>query len=238
MGERQIIGADLQKLALGAQPGHPQRRLIPARHGQPRTGRHMVGQHRHRGPALGVAQRMHVIQDQRHRGSHRRESRSQPWGDRARHRTRRRRQRIKHPLIDWLHRIQRRGDVAEQDLRVVVRLIDRHPGKRLTVALGPLRQQRRFPIPRRRDHRHDRAGIAASQPLDQQRPAHHPWSRQRTAQLRGEKVERRTICAARSASPLTHSANHHAPDDAPTQICRCHGLPQPQPGVKLRAGPP
>ena len=48
--------ADLQKLALGAQPRDPQRRLGPPGEHQPRPGRHVIGQHRQRGPAFGVVQ--------------------------------------------------------------------------------------------------------------------------------------------------------------------------------------
>jgi hypothetical protein len=89
MGERQITGADLQDLALGAQPRHPQRRLVAPGEREPRASRHVIGQHRHRGPGFGVAQRMHVIEDQRDRGGHRRKRRPEPGGDRTGHRTRR-----------------------------------------------------------------------------------------------------------------------------------------------------
>jgi hypothetical protein len=38
-------------------------------------------------------------------------------------------ERVEHPSIDRLHRIQRFRDIGEQDLRVVVRLLHRHPRK-------------------------------------------------------------------------------------------------------------
>ena len=76
--------------------------------------RHVIGQHRQRGPALPVVQQVHVIQHQHHRRGHRRERRPQPRHHRAGHRTHRRGQRLEHPPADRLHRIQRRCDVAEQ----------------------------------------------------------------------------------------------------------------------------
>jgi hypothetical protein len=45
----------------------PQRRLGSPRQHQPRAARHMIGQHRHRRPALGVVRRVHIIEDQRDR---------------------------------------------------------------------------------------------------------------------------------------------------------------------------
>ena len=89
---------------------------------------------------------MHVVQDQHHGRGHRRESRPQPGDDRAGHRTHRGGQRVEHPLIDRLDRIERFRDIAEQDLRVVVCLVDRHPREGLAVTLGPLRQQRRLAV--------------------------------------------------------------------------------------------
>jgi hypothetical protein len=63
----------LQELALGAQPRGPERRLAPAGEYQPGAARHVIGQHRQRGPAFGVAQDVHVVKDQHHRRGHRRE---------------------------------------------------------------------------------------------------------------------------------------------------------------------
>ena len=79
-GERQVTRPDLQDLALGAQPRDRQRRLGPAGQHHPGPARHMIGQHGQRGPALGVVQRVHVVQDQRHGRDHRRESRAAAAG--------------------------------------------------------------------------------------------------------------------------------------------------------------
>ena len=112
-------------------------------------------------------QRVHVVQEQHHGRGHRGERGSEPGDDQAGHRAHRGSKRIKHPSVDRLDRIERFRDIGEQDLRIVVPVIDRHPRKRLAVALGPLRQQRRLPVSRRCDHRNDRTRLAAPQPFDQ-----------------------------------------------------------------------
>ena len=224
-GQRQITGADLGDPALGAQPRHPKRRLVPPRQRQPRPGRDVIGQHRQRRPARGVVQQVHVIEDQRNRRGHRRERRPQPWHHRAGHRTRRGPERVEHLPADRLHPVQRLRDIAEQHLRVIVPVIHRHPRNRRAVALGPLRQQRRFPIARRGDDRHDRTQVIPRQPIDQREPGHRPAPDHRTAQLRYDKVKRwptRAVC--RAARPLTHTAAMHGPDDPPRAVCP-HALP-------------
>ena len=182
--QRQVAGADLHDPALGAQPRNRQRRRVPSGQHQLRAVRHMAGQHRHRGPAFGVVQHVHVVKDQRHRQGHRRQRRSQPRHHRAGHRAARGGQRVEYPLVDRLDRIERFGDVGEQDLRVVVPFVQRHPGEGLAVALGPLRQQRRLPVPGRRHHRHDRKRRALPQPVNKGQPAHAARPYHRTAQLR------------------------------------------------------
>jgi len=166
-GQRQVGRTDLDDPAFRAQPRDPHRRGSPPGEHQAATGRHMIGQHRQRGPALDVAQQVHVIQHQHHRHGHRREGQAQPRHHRPGHRTRRGGQRVEHPLTNRLDRIQRLGYITEQHLRVVVLLIDLHPGERLPVVLGPLRQQCRLPVTRRCDHRHDRPGAPLHQLVDQ-----------------------------------------------------------------------
>jgi len=190
-GERQVTRADLGDPALGPQPGDPQRRLIPACQHQPGAVRDVIGQHRHRGPARPVVQQVHVVQDQRDRRGHRREGRTQPGDDRAGNRAPRGGQRVEYPPAHRLDGIERFGDVGEQDLRVVVLLAYRHPGERLAVTLGPLRQQRRLAVTGRRDCRHDRTGVLPRQLLDRRRPPDRPGPHQGTARLRHDQVEHR-----------------------------------------------
>jgi hypothetical protein len=135
----------------------------------------------------------------------------------ATHRTARGGQCIEHPLVDRLDRIERLRDVTEQDLRIVVQLIDRHPRKRLAVALGPLRQQRRLPVTRRRDHRDNRVGAPLRQSFDQQRTADGPGSNRGTTELRRDDAESRPARRPGSVGLLTFVAIAHALSGPPVK---------------------
>ena len=90
---------------------------------------------------------------------------------------------IEYPLADRLHRIERLRDIGEQDLRIVVGFVDRHPGEGLAVALGPLGQDGRLPVAGRRDHRGDRTTVTPLEPLDKRRTTHRPGPKQGTVKL-------------------------------------------------------
>ena len=171
----------------------------------------MIGQHRQRAAAFPVPQHVHIVYHQRDRGGHRQQRRAQPGNHRTGYRAARGCQRLKHPLADRLHRVQRLRDVAEQHLRVVVGFVHRHPRKRLVIALSPLRQQRRLPVTRRRHHRDDRAGGARPQPLDQQRTTDGPGPDRRAADLRCHQVPTQPAHTLRPANPITPSNHTHAP---------------------------
>ena len=120
-------------------------------------------------------------------------SAAQPRHHRAGHRAARGGQRIEYPLAKRLDRIERLSDIGEQDLRVVVPLVQRHPRERLAVALGPLRQQRRLPVPGRRDHRDHRERPALPEPVNQGQPAHAAGPDHGMAQLRRSELGRKPI---------------------------------------------
>ena len=209
-GERKVTGADLQNPRLGAQPGDPQGRPAPPGQYQPRPGRHVIGQDRHRGPALGIMQQVHIVQDEHHGCGHRRERRGQPRQDRAVHRAERGGQRVEYPPADRLRRVQCLGDVGEQNPWIVVGFVHRHPRECLAIPLGPLRQQRRFAIARRCHHRDDRRGVPVHQPLDQSGARDSPRAHRRAQQLRKGEVERRPVRNSRPGGPVEHIAVVHA----------------------------
>jgi hypothetical protein len=62
-GQRQVGRADLGDPRSRAQPSDAKRRLVASGQHQPPAARHVISQHRQRGPALGIAQQVHVIQD-------------------------------------------------------------------------------------------------------------------------------------------------------------------------------
>ena len=127
---------------------------------------------------------------------------------------------IEYPLADRLHRIERLRDIGEQDLRIVVGFVDRHPGEGLAVALGPLGQHGRLPVAGRRDHRGDRTAATPLEPLDQRRTTHRPGPKQGTVKLRRQKVERRSVCTIRRPSSLAQLAVAQCPMASPRIACR------------------
>ena len=169
-------------------------------------------------------QQVYVVNHQHYRRGHRPERRPEPRHHRAGHRAHGRGQCFEHPPADRLDRIQRPGHVTEQDPRVIVLLVDRHPGELLAAALGPVRQQGRLSVTRRRDHRDDRAGIVLRQLLDQRRPADRPRPHLGRAELGGDEVETRPSRALSRDEPLTYAAVLHAkprPSRRCAVLCSC-----------------
>ena len=204
----------------------------------------MVGQHRQRGPAFPIVQHVHIVQDQRHRRGHRRQRRAEPRHHRAGHRAARGGQRVEYPLANRLDRVQRFGDIGEQDLRVVVPLVQRHPREGPAVALGPLRQQRRLPVPGRRHHRHDRKRPALPQPVNQDQPAHAARPNHGTAQLRHSEPGLKPIRNApwprrrkKSSSMLRHSPGDPSPKNLPDLAIRSSAPADPPGDLPAGAGP-
>lgn len=203
--ERQIASADLRDPPFGPQPRDLQGRLGPPGQHEPGPAGHMLAQRGHRGPAYGVVQHVHVVQDQDHRRCHRREGPSEPGKNRAGNRADRGGKCLEDPVIDRLYRVERFGNVAEQGLRVVVRRLDRDPREGLTAGLGPLGQQGGLAIAGRRDHRDNRRQVASLQPFDQRGAANRPGPLGRTAERRRAEPEPRH---ARQA-PLRNHAHVH-----------------------------
>ena len=79
-------------------------------------------------------------------------------------------ERLPHVRAERLDPIERRGDVLEQDVRVVVALVDRDPGERARVACGPLGKECRLAVAGRCDDEHEREGAGGAKPVDERRP--------------------------------------------------------------------
>jgi hypothetical protein len=230
-GERQIAGADLQELALSAQPGNAQRRPGPPVPAATRPA--------HDRPAPTARPGIRRREARAHRrlpAPPARTSTKTPTpaaGPPSRAPRFRGRPALEHPLIDRLDPVESLGDVSEQDLRVIVRLFRRHPGEGQAAGLGPLRQQRRLPITRRRHHRDDRPPITLRQPCDQRRTPHRPGPQQRRAHLRHHQIGQRRDRAAcprdRAACPavlLAHVTFAH-PASSPRNDLPLRDLAEP-----------
>ena len=89
-----------------------------------------------------------------------------------------------------LDAVDRRGNVLEQDDRVVIALVDRDPGERSGIARRPLGEKRRLAVAGRRRDEHERERARGPQPVDERRPrnaSRRPWGR---LQLRLDDIER------------------------------------------------
>ena len=65
-------------------------------------------------------------------------------------------QRVEHLGRDRLDAVDRGRDVAQEHDRVVVPAVERDPGERTRIGLGPAREERRLAVPGRRDHGRER----------------------------------------------------------------------------------
>jgi hypothetical protein len=89
-----------------------------------------------------------------------------------------------------LDAVDRRGDVLEEDERVVVALVDRDPGEGPRVACGPLGQERRLPVAGGRRDEDERECACCPEPVDKRRPRDASRRPRGRLQLRLDDVER------------------------------------------------
>jgi hypothetical protein len=95
-------------------------------------------------------------------------------------------QRLEHLVVDRPVGVQGLRDVGEQDDRIVVSMVERQPGKVASVPGGPLCEQRRLPVSRRRDHRDEAAPARSFQSFDDARPLDEPSPLRGRGELRAQ----------------------------------------------------
>jgi hypothetical protein len=151
---REIPRAKLQQPPLGSPS--PDRELWFAAGGerQLRPVRHVVGERGERGEHVGRGEGVDVIERQHERPAARQRTR-----ERGQHgggvRAARPREREEHLVVDRDDRGECPGDRFEQLVGGVVRGAQREEGERARVPPGPLRQERRLAVARRRGDQHD-----------------------------------------------------------------------------------
>ena len=96
--------------------------------------------------------------------------------------------RVEHSRVQRADAVERGREVAQEDDRVVVPLVERHPGERAPVAQGPLGQQRRLAVAGCRHDGREADKTLRAQAVDEAL-ARDAWSEDRDAQLRLEHVE-------------------------------------------------
>ena len=182
VGHGEVVGADLDDGAVRAESGRRQRHRVPGGDGKPgsgRKGQRQLGDHV---DALGVGDRLGVVENQRHWLAHRRDRGCQQRDDRDRRAGEG--QRSQHRGCDRLDPVQGRREVGQQNGRIIVAVVGRDPGDPRLPALGPLRQQCRLAVAGRRDNGDHSRCFDGVQPVDQRGPGHDPRPAGRPAQLR------------------------------------------------------
>jgi hypothetical protein len=93
--------------------------------------------------------------------------------------------------VDRHDRVEGRGDLENQQGRIVVRRVQRDPGDRAPRGSRVLGEQRRLPVADRRAQGHDRR-TPAEQRIHERAPRYQPWSVRRRQQVaRGRLLGRR-----------------------------------------------
>ena len=179
----QLVGPDLDHLALGAQQGHRQGRGAPGGQQQLRPCREPHRQLGHRIKALEVVQQFQMVQDHGNRRGHLGYRGRQPRDDGGQDGGARGGQGLEDCRVDRLDPVQRGRDIAQQDDRVVVALVDRDPGDPAPLPRRPLGEQRGLAIAGRGDHTDERRGLGGEQLLDQRGPGHEPRAARRRMEL-------------------------------------------------------
>jgi hypothetical protein len=221
----QLVRPDLQQQAARPGQGLGQRRPGPRGHGQLRPVRQPQRHLGHGVKAVLVGQLLQVVEHQRHRPGHGRQAGHEPRDQAGRGRGARRGQGAEQPRVDRLHPVQGHGQVAEQDHRVVVAPVQRHPGG-AAAALGPLGQQGGLAVPGRGGHAQQPGRGRGQQPLQQGCPRHHAPAGPRRMELGLLELERRRHAWKANPAPTAGST------PVAVRLSCCH----PGRGADRRAG--
>ena len=220
VGEREVCGTDLQKLASRAIARERKRDLSAAREHEQRARRDVQGKGVDHVEGARVSERMDVVEHDDHRGFERRDRRTEPR-DRCRpQRVSSGRHATEHSTVDGLDGVQRRRDVAEEHHGVVVGVVERHPGERPHVLGRPLGEQRGLPVPGGRRDADVARLVAPAESRDERRPAQRAPPLRRNCELRREQVE-----GGRAARLLADAGPEGPCGDAVFRSTRCTKRP-------------
>ena len=204
-GQRQVARTELEHEVLRAQAGERQRRLRPGGEHERRPAREVVGDRAQGAHRRLAAQRVDVVEDEHER---------------------------RLPLLaDGIVHCAR--DARQQSPGVVVALVERDPGERPPVALGPLVQQRRLPVAGRRDERHQGRAVRGVRA-----PARAAVAGRRRRASSVVRARQRVEVPVRARPGLTleerdgdHGPKHRTGARGP------QGRPPPHPGVRSPTSP-
>ena len=214
--ERQVLDSDLEHLAIGAQSRDRQLGELAAREHECRSRRHVHDERGEHGGRRARANRLDVVDDQHHRfgdaveeGREPQPHRTPGSGDRA---DVPRPQRSDHSGSGRPSRTRQRGRV--------VPAVESHPREPTGVALGPLRQEVRLPVPGRSDERDESMAVRSSEAVDEPGPSDSSGS-YRDRRLRAEvELIRDTGASPPTGEPpglqrSTHGLGRRSPNFVP-----------------------
>ena len=162
---REVAGADVDQLALRAQPADRQRGLLARREHELRAVGQELRERGERAERLGRAHALHVVEHQHERAvdplEHPGHVRQRGAGI------------VAGNAPDVAEVLERTGELPEHELRVVVGVVGQDPAHRPAVRLEPVRQQRRLAVARRGHEQHERDVTGLGE------PAHEPVALER-----------------------------------------------------------
>ena len=185
----EVRHADLVHQPMRAPARERQRRLLPARDRDLRSGRNVLEQRREDVQTGRVGDGVHIVEHEHQRALECRERAPDARDALRPDRSARAGQRVEHLGRERLDAVERGRDVAQEHDGVVVPAVERDPRERTRIGLGPARKQRRLAVPGGRKHGRDRRGRRA-QARDRVRLRHGARPRQRRGELDLDEVER------------------------------------------------
>ena len=138
VGEREVRRTDLEELAAHAEPCKRERGLFAACEHEQRAWRDVQRKGVDHVEGARVRERMNVVENDDDRGFPRRDCRPEPRDSGRPQCVSPGRDAAEHSTVDGLDSVQCRRDVAEEHHRVVVGVVERHPGERPHVLVRPL----------------------------------------------------------------------------------------------------
>ena len=186
----EVAWADLRHEAARPQRAERQRASASRRKCDLRAFGNVSRERRDRVEARGVREQVQIVEHKDHRTVHRSKRGSQARDENGLDGDAGRPERVEHGGVERRDAIERGRHIGEQHDRIVVLLVDVHPGERPARRRRPLRQQGRLPPTGAGGHVDDRGGVRSFEPLDDLGAGHAEATEPRRKQLGLEQLER------------------------------------------------
>ena len=189
--------ADLEQVALRPDAPEGQARLGPCRERDPEPGRQVVQELGQGLEAGSIDQSMDIVEDDQGRPAPAMELEREPRDRRRKDPSPGGHDRRHDGAVDRLDPVEGRGEVRQEDGRVVVVVVEREPGHGSRLSCCPVGKEEGLPVPRRGHDRDDRRRRLGRQQADEADPLDDPGARRRGHKLgfhqRDRRQEARTV---------------------------------------------